>query len=98
MDTLKKHSGTLHRLAWHRLRYDRAAEAEPLYRLLALLEPDAFAPRAGLAYALLLQSGGRDLDEQMSRLRALATLPAERRALARLERRRSRLADAPATF
>ena len=32
-DALLAHGGTLHRLAWHRLRYNRAEEAEPLYRL-----------------------------------------------------------------
>ncbi|MGR4001408.1 MAG: hypothetical protein OD811_06460 [Alphaproteobacteria bacterium] len=99
-DSLIKHCGTLHRLAWHRLRYDRAHEAEPLYRLLTWIEPRGFVAHAGLAYALLLQGSGGESTSQpgqlgqsagLARLRALAVSPDEHGAIDRLERRHSRL-------
>ena len=88
-DALLTHGGTLHRLAWHRLRYNRAEEAEPLYRLLSLLAPSDFTPLAGLVYALLLQGRSEEAAPLLARLRALAATEEEQAATSRLERRRA---------
>ena len=85
----------LRQLAWTYLRYNRHAEAEPLYSLLLALDSSDQQARMGFVYARLCQGLDEGIGTELATLRAVAEDEQARTAIARLEARRVEVAARP---